>query len=177
MNKFLESKPCLFCTLRADRIVNENSPSLAVVIRDGYPVSPGHTLVLPKRHVGSFFHLSAAERVAVMGLLDVTKDLLDKEFAPDAYNVGFNDGPCAGQTVPHVHVHLIPGMLATPAMRAAACVGFCPRKRTTGHDKRRDHHCVRFAAGLAAWRQACSAQTLAGTFCTGTGRQRGGQGY
>ena len=102
----LESKLCAFCTLPALRIVDENA--FAFVVRDGYPISPGHTLVLPKRHVGSFFDLSADERAAVLGLMDVAKATLDKEFAPDAYNVGINDGPCAGQTVPHVHVHLIP---------------------------------------------------------------------
>ena len=106
MNRFLGSKLCPFCNLPVERIIDENS--LALVVRDAYPVSAGHTLVLSKRHVGSFFALSAAERVAVTGLLDVTKDLLDKEFAPNAYNVGINDGPCAGQTVPHVHVHVIP---------------------------------------------------------------------
>ena len=88
------------------RVVDENA--LALVVRDAYPISAGHTLVLPKRHVGSFFDLGTDERDAMMGMLDTAKARLDKELAPAAYNVGINDGPCAGQTVPHVHVHLIP---------------------------------------------------------------------
>ena len=106
VSQLLESRLCPFCTLPAKRIVDQSA--LALVVRDAYPISDGHTLVLPKRHVGSFFDLGADERVAVMGLLDVAKASLDKEFAPAGYNVGINDGPCADQTVPHVHVHLIP---------------------------------------------------------------------
>lgn len=102
----MASIPCPFCTLPQDRIVDQND--LAMVIRDGFPVSPGHTLVIPKRHVGSFFELGEEEVQAMMGLLKKAKANLDKEFNPDSYNIGVNDGPQAGQTVPHVHMHLIP---------------------------------------------------------------------
>ena len=115
MNKSTASRLCAFCTLPVKRIVTQNN--LALVVRDGYPISPGHTLVIPKRHVGSFFDLSSDERRAVLELLDTAKSSLDREFAPNAYNIGINDGPCAGQTVPHVHVHLIPryvGDIADP---------------------------------------------------------------
>lgn len=117
--------PCPFCTLPPERIVHANA--LAVAVRDAYPVSPGHTLVIPRRHVGSFFELSAAERDAVMALLALARDDLltmtmfsslsssspaaagdDTARRPDGFNVGINDGAAAGQTVPHVHVHLIP---------------------------------------------------------------------
>jgi diadenosine tetraphosphate (Ap4A) HIT family hydrolase len=80
----------------------------AVWIRDGFPVSPGHSLVIPKRHVGSFFEISAQERAALLELLDQAKTRVDAEFHPDAYNVGINDGAAAGQTVLHLHIHLIP---------------------------------------------------------------------
>lgn len=99
-------KPCPFCTLPQSRIVAQND--LAMVIRDGFPVSPGHTLLIPKRHVGSFFDLAEAEVQAMMTLLKKAKADLDKEFNPESYNIGVNDGPQAGQTVPHVHMHLIP---------------------------------------------------------------------
>jgi len=79
-----------------------------MVIRDGFAVSPGHTLIIPKRHVGSFFDLAASEVDAMTSLLKVAKVKLDEEFGPDSYNIGVNDGPAAGQTVPHVHMHLIP---------------------------------------------------------------------
>jgi len=97
---------CPFCTLGAERIVFENER--AAVIRDAFPVSPGHTLIIPKRHVGSFFDVTADEREAMLALLDSAKLGLDAAFHPDGYNVGINDGAAAGQTVPHVHLHLIP---------------------------------------------------------------------
>ncbi len=96
-------KPCPFCTLPPERIVHENP--LAVVIRDGYPVSPGHTLIIPRRHIGSFFDTTPAERTALLELLDVAREKL---IGATAFNIGINDGPAAGQTVPHLHIHLIP---------------------------------------------------------------------
>lgn len=98
--------PCPFCTLPPERIVDQNV--LAMVIRDGFPVSPGHTLVIPKRHVGSYFELGDAEAGAMRSLLLAAKKTLDEAFNPDSYNIGINDGAQAGQTVPHVHMHLIP---------------------------------------------------------------------
>ena len=81
---------------------------LAVVIRDGFPVSPGHTLIIPKRHVASFFEITDAERTDLMSLLAAARDDLDRLFHPAGYNIGINDGAAAGQTVPHLHIHLIP---------------------------------------------------------------------
>lgn len=97
---------CPFCNLPAGRVIDRND--LAMALRDAYPVSPGHTLIVPVRHIGSFFEATEAERVALMGLLDSAKKQIDDEYRPDGYNVGINDGPAAGQTVPHVHIHLIP---------------------------------------------------------------------
>ncbi|OOG27890.1 HIT family protein [Thioalkalivibrio denitrificans] len=97
---------CPFCTLNPERIVSDDD--LVIVIRDGYPVSPGHTLIIPKRHVKSIFEATAAEREALLQALDEEKSVLDKEFSPAAYNIGINDGLAAGQTVPHLHIHLIP---------------------------------------------------------------------
>ena len=81
---------------------------LAIAMLDAYPVSLGHTLIVPQRHIRSFFKVTEAERLAMMALLDSVKGQIDDEFRPDAYNIGINDGPAAGQTVPHVHIHLIP---------------------------------------------------------------------
>ena len=97
---------CLFCTLSAGRIVLAND--FAAVIRDNFPVSAGHTLIIPKRHVGSFFDVTGDEREAMLALLASAKIGLDAAFHPDGYNVGINDGEAAGQTVPHLHLHLIP---------------------------------------------------------------------
>jgi diadenosine tetraphosphate (Ap4A) HIT family hydrolase len=100
------TKPCPFCNLPPERIIDSND--LALVIRDGYPVSPGHTLVIPKQHIGSWFETTQAEQQALLALLAKAKAVLETEFKPDSYNIGINDGATAGQTVPHLHMHLIP---------------------------------------------------------------------
>lgn len=97
---------CPFCNIPDQQIVLSNRHG--VVIRDGFPISRGHTLVIPRRHVGSFFELDASERDDLFALLDEVKRLLDEEMRPDGYNIGINDGAAAGQTVPHLHIHLIP---------------------------------------------------------------------
>jgi diadenosine tetraphosphate (Ap4A) HIT family hydrolase len=81
---------------------------LAFVRRDGYPVSKGHCLIIPRRHVASFFECTREERATMMELLDEAKAMIDREHAPSGYNIGINDGAAAGQTVMHVHMHLIP---------------------------------------------------------------------
>jgi len=100
------TQQCPFCTLPPERIIDSNE--LAIVIRDGYPVSPGHTLVIPKRHIGSWFEITPKEQSAMLELLQSAKARLEAEHQPDGYNIGINDGPAAGQTVPHLHMHLIP---------------------------------------------------------------------
>jgi len=100
------NKPCPFCELVPARILV--TALHGFVYRDGFPVSPGHTLIIPRRHVGSFFEIEVKEREALLALLEDAKRLLDKEFHPAGYNIGINDGAAAGQTVPHVHIHLIP---------------------------------------------------------------------
>ena len=100
------SKPCIFCSLPATSIIDQND--LGFVVRDISPVNPGHTLVIPKRHVSSYFELTDDEVVALMELLRRAKEAIDAEFKPDDYNIGVNNGPLAGQTVPHVHIHVMP---------------------------------------------------------------------
>ena len=101
---------CFFCRMLKNdtkkEILAQNE--LAVIIRDTKPVSDGHSLIIPRRHVSSFFDTSPEERIALMDLLDLTKEDLDRKFSPDDYNVGINDGPLAGQSIPHLHIHLIP---------------------------------------------------------------------
>lgn len=97
---------CPFCSLPHERIVVENEH--AVWIYDGFPVSPGHSLIIPKRHAGSFFEVTPEERLAMLELLDKAKATVAQELSPDAFNIGINDGAAAGQTVPHLHLHLIP---------------------------------------------------------------------
>jgi diadenosine tetraphosphate (Ap4A) HIT family hydrolase len=101
---------CFFCRMLKNdtkkEIILQND--LAVMIRDTRPVSDGHSLIIPRRHVSSFFDTNTEERIALMALLDQTKEDLGREFSPDDFNIGINDGPLAGQSIPHLHIHLIP---------------------------------------------------------------------
>lgn len=84
------------------------SNELAFAIRDAFPVSPGHTLVIPRREVATWFDASLEEQHALFALVDAVKRQLDAELHPDGYNIGINAGEAAGQTVMHLHVHVIP---------------------------------------------------------------------
>lgn len=95
---------CPFC--QPNGVLLEND--LAYVIEDANPVNPGHLLVIPRSHNADFFLITEAERVAVLKLLDEAKHHLDRQHAPAGYNIGVNVGEAAGQTIPHVHMHLIP---------------------------------------------------------------------
>ena len=99
-------RPCIFCSIPEREIVVERA--LAYATPDTYPVSPGHTLVIPRRHVASLFELTREERVALFDVLDEAKVRLEETHRPDGYNIGINDGAAAGQTVMHLHVHLMP---------------------------------------------------------------------
>jgi diadenosine tetraphosphate (Ap4A) HIT family hydrolase len=84
------------------------SNALAFAARDRYPVSPGHTLIITRRVVPTWFDASQEERQAIFSLVADVKRAIDMEFHPDGYNIGFNVGEAAGQTVMHLHVHIIP---------------------------------------------------------------------
>lgn len=80
----------------------------AIAIFDGFPVSPGHGLIIPKRHIASFFEATREEQTALFDLLAEMQKILVKERNPDGFNSGINVGEAAGQTVMHLHIHLIP---------------------------------------------------------------------
>jgi diadenosine tetraphosphate (Ap4A) HIT family hydrolase len=75
---------------------------------DQYPVNPGHCLVIPHRHVAAYFDATADEKAAMWELVELIKPQLDEAFSPDGYNIGVNVGTAAGQSVPHIHIHVIP---------------------------------------------------------------------
>jgi len=81
---------------------------LAYVRRDNHALSRGHVLVIPRRHVASFFEMTSEEQAAVLALLNEAQRLIQKEHSPDGYNIGVNVGKAGGQSRMHVHVHLIP---------------------------------------------------------------------
>lgn len=102
----MEPVKCPFCNPSAEEIVAKND--LCYARWDKFPVSPGHLLVLPFRHTTDFFSMTPEERGAVISLVDVCKRVIEKKFSPDGYNIGFNVGEAAGQTVMHCHCHVIP---------------------------------------------------------------------
>ncbi len=103
----IQDAQCHFCDLASDRVIGESDT--CVVIRDLYPVTQLHTLVITKRHVPSYFDLTDQERNDVQRHLGEQKQLIESEDpSVSGFNVGINCGEDAGQTVMHCHVHLIP---------------------------------------------------------------------
>jgi diadenosine tetraphosphate (Ap4A) HIT family hydrolase len=100
------SARCAFCGVDRGRVA-WSSP-LAIALWDVYPVSLGHALVMPRRHAMSWGELTADEKAALTAGVDAVRALIDERYQPHAYNVGYNDGPAAGQTIMHFHVHVIP---------------------------------------------------------------------
>ena len=98
---------CPFCKAESERDIIASS-SLSVAFFDGFPVSPGHALIIPKRHVASFFDLSKEEQLDLLNLADRVKRIVEERYHPDGYNIGINVGEAAGQSIFHVHMHLIP---------------------------------------------------------------------
>lgn len=99
---------CIFCNLGKRKIIESH---YGILIRDLFPLNEGHSLVIPKRHVTSWFHCELNEQIDLIGLLNQAKRLLDVEYSPASYNIGINDGTAAGQTISHMHIHLIPRYL------------------------------------------------------------------
>jgi diadenosine tetraphosphate (Ap4A) HIT family hydrolase len=98
--------PCAFCAPDERRVFLRESS--VVGLWDGFPVSPGHALLIPIRHVLNWFEATIEEKVALVKAIDRAKLIIDRQYQPDGYNIGVNCGSVAGQTVFHMHVHLIP---------------------------------------------------------------------
>ncbi len=97
---------CLFCSLDKSRHILTNDNVYAIY--DSYPVTPGHSLIIPKRHISSFFDATREEQIALLDLVNEMQQVLINESSPDGFNVGINVGKAAGQTVMHLHIHIIP---------------------------------------------------------------------
>ena len=134
---------CVFCQRQLEEVITEND--LAVVMHDNYPVSRGHVLVVPKRHIESYFEATPEELNAINQLIFAVKERLDQKFHPNGYNIGVNIGKAAGQGIFHMHVHIIPrysgdvsdprggirrimldNVLISP-IRDGSCNGTCPK--------------------------------------------------
>ena len=100
-------KECPFCELTSSSIIDESNSALA--IRDAYPVTKYHSLIIPKRHVADYFELSLSERDEIQKLLENQRQqILELDQSVSGFNIGVNVGEDAGQTVFHCHLHLIP---------------------------------------------------------------------
>jgi diadenosine tetraphosphate (Ap4A) HIT family hydrolase len=97
---------CPFCDPDPDQILYEDQNVIA--LWDRYPVSPGHALLVPRRHVAGWFDASPAEQLALVSALPVVREKIESTHQPGGWNIGINVGEAAGQTVFHLHVHLIP---------------------------------------------------------------------
>jgi diadenosine tetraphosphate (Ap4A) HIT family hydrolase len=118
---------CPFCNPVADEIVAKND--LCYARWDGYPVSRGHLLVIPFRHVADYFSLTVEEKQAVLALVDECKEVIEENYKPAGYNIGFNVGMAAGQTVMHCHCHVIPRYVGDVRDPKGGVRGVVPGKR------------------------------------------------
>lgn len=97
---------CPFCSISNDCVVASNATGIA--FHDGFPVSEGHSLIIPRKHVVSIFELSDTEQGYLWLLVFKVRSALLDQFSPSGFNIGVNDGQAAGQTVLHGHIHVIP---------------------------------------------------------------------
>ena len=102
----LRPDKCIFCNTANEKLVAENA--LAQAVYDTYPVSPGHTLIVPRRHAVTIWDLTDEEYAACFALVREARAILEERFLPEGFNVGANCGVFAGQSVMHAHIHLIP---------------------------------------------------------------------
>ena len=100
-------KNCPFCNPEADREIILDSES-EYSIYDKFPVSNGHALIIPKKHCSDYFDLEFKEQSSCILMLNKVKQIINEKYKPDGFNIGINVGSVAGQTVNHVHIHLIP---------------------------------------------------------------------
>src|SRR6516225_7341705 len=102
----MPSSDCPFCHLVADRIFFQTE--LVVGIWDAFPVSDGHALLVTRRHIETWFDATTEERRALVDGIEPAKDAILRHHKPDGFNIGVNVGSAAGQTIPHLHLHVIP---------------------------------------------------------------------
>ncbi|MDC0362846.1 HIT family protein [Halioglobus sp.] len=115
---------CIFCD---PETVIESDLSYARV--DKFPVSPGHHLIIPKRHVETWFDMTDGEQRDVLQMIVSVKRFIEKKYSPDGYNIGMNCGESAGQTIPHAHIHVIPRYKGDMSNPSGGIRGVIPSKQ------------------------------------------------
>jgi len=122
----LKSRSCVFCDSKESHI-EENE--ICYLKYDKYPVSKGHMLVIPVRHVENFFDLRKNEINSIFSMIKRGQELIQKSYKPDGYNIGININKAAGQTVDHAHIHLIPRYTGDIDDPSGGVRGVIPSKR------------------------------------------------
>ena len=122
------STDCPFCNPDSERVLLLESAT-AYALFDKFPVSNGHTLIIPKKHCADYFELSLKEQSACWFMLNEAKEILNRKLKPDGFNVGINISEAAGQTVPHVHIHLIPRYTGDVKEPRGGIRGVIPEKK------------------------------------------------
>jgi diadenosine tetraphosphate (Ap4A) HIT family hydrolase len=117
---------CPFCNVEREKILETE---MSFAIYDGFPVNEGHALIIPKRHIANYFDLSLEEQKDCIELLNRVKAIVQEKYNPDGFNVGININQAAGQTVPHVHIHLIPRYEGDVEEPRGGVRGVIPNKR------------------------------------------------
>jgi diadenosine tetraphosphate (Ap4A) HIT family hydrolase len=105
--KNIMEEDCPFCNI-GEQVEVLFKADTAMAILDSFPISPGHTLVIPRRHVADYFDLTVEEQNELWQLVNRCKMILQDRFHPDGFNIGINVGEMAGQSIFHVHIHLMP---------------------------------------------------------------------
>jgi diadenosine tetraphosphate (Ap4A) HIT family hydrolase len=122
----VEPVKCPFCNPIVEDIIAKND--LCYALWDRYPVNKGHLLVIPFRHTADYFSLTAEEKHALLALIDESKELIEENFTPAGYNIGFNVGQVAGQTIMHFHCHVIPRYVGDVKEPRGGIRGVVPKK-------------------------------------------------
>lgn len=119
---------CPFCNPDSNiKLIVESATAFAIY--DGYPVSEGHALIIPKKHCANYFDLTFKEQSACWFVVNKVKQIISESFKPDGFNIGINVGAKAGQTVPHIHIHLIPRYQGDVEIPEGGVRGVIPHKK------------------------------------------------
>lgn len=117
---------CIFCR-RVDLV---HQGELTFISQDKYPASPGHMLIIPNRHVPNYFDCTKQEITDLWDNVKLAKQMVERDYKPDSYNIGINVSKVAGQSVPHTHIHLIPRYKGDVADPRGGVRNVIPKKRT-----------------------------------------------
>lgn len=125
---------CIFCENKGINLLDHVIPNLKnwYLKWDEYPVNPGHILIIPKRHFQSIFEINLIEFMELWKALYYAKRMIEKDYKPDGYNVGINDGEAAGQSIMHLHIHLIPRYKGDVENPRGGVRGVIPNKQNYG---------------------------------------------